>query len=261
MSCGNPGRCCNGPDCSTNVGACKCQCGSTSWSSDNLCTPGACWLVENGVYECLQLNPCECAYRGGEFSGSGTTCPDSNSAPPPPDPPPPDPPDPGPITVYCCEPTNGMCYAAPGFCPPGQSIKWSAEQCSRECRQNSPPPDPTDPPPDPDPVGPCDPPCGPCQDCVNGACRDRCPANQCCNGVCCAANQSCVNGVCVSSCSDIAGCQFQSLNVGGPGVFQWRLISNTCPSGCDCIDRSPSSDPSSSPNAIVTATCRGNLFP
>jgi len=258
MSCGNPGRCCNGPDCATGVGACKCQCDGNTWHSDNLCTPGACWFVEGEVYKCELLNGCECEYRGGEFSGPGSSCPDSGSGPPPPDPPPPDPPDPGPITVYCCEPTNGVCYSGPGYCEPGQGQYWSPEQCNRSCRQSGPRPDPQ-PPPDPD--QPCDPPCGPCQDCVNNTCVNRCPPSQCCNGVCCAAGQVCVNGACISPCS--GSCTAQWIFRNFDGGFSYRVITGSnCTAGCSCTPPDPGPQPTNNADGPVVSTpCLSNAFP
>lgn len=252
MSCGNPGRCCNGPDCSTNVGACKCRCEGTDWSADNLCTAGACWLLENGAYTCAQLNPCDCIYQGGEFSGPGTSCPDDGSGPPPPAPPPPPPEDPGPVVVYCCDNTNGVCSTGPGYCAPWQTRYWSAEQCNAGCYPFGPPPDPD---PDPDPVGPCDPPCGPCQDCVNGACVNRCDPSKCCNGVCCAANETCVNGVCVASCS--GSCTWQSNSPGG--VDRWEQRTYCVPATCTCAE--PAIPPPQGGGTTTTTPCTSNAFP
>lgn len=193
MSCGRPGRCCNGVDCTENVGSCKCgTCGgSGDWYVDNTCAVGACWLQEGSEYVCSQMNPCECKHLGGEFSGAGTACPGPSVGPPPPPPAPPPGEDPGPVIVYCC--FQGGCFAAEYFCDALSRRYSDLATCLRSCRY-IPPPDIPDPPP-PDPVGPCDPPCNGCQSCLNGACVNVCNT-VCCNGACCPAGQQCVGGVC-----------------------------------------------------------------
>jgi hypothetical protein len=256
MSCGNPGRCCNGPDCSTNVGACKCRCNGTDWSAENLCTEGACWISTDAEYSCIQTNPCDCIYRGGEFSGSGTSCPEDGSGPPPPPPPAPPPEDPGPVIVYCCNNDWGTCSPSQGYCAPGQTLYWSSVTCDARCYAfGPPPPDPPDP---PDPVGPCDPPCGPCQDCVNGACVDRCPPSQCCNGVCCAAGQTCVNGTCVTTCS--RPCSYYLIPNSAIGLV-WSIRSS-CEGGCTCLPPSrPPTNEDSYNGTILPSGCVPNAFP
>jgi hypothetical protein len=243
MTCTNPGRCCNRADCTTGVARCNCKaCSGLSWSSDNDCRDGACWLNADGVYSCIQTNPCDCVYRGGEFAGAATTCPGDGSGPPPPPPPPPPPEDPGPVQSYCCDSQSGMCYQEnAGFCSDGRRRFRSMEACVSSCRANTDP----DPPPDPDPA-PCDPPCGACQDCVNGVCVNRCSASQCCNDVCCAANEKCVGGRCCSGTCGVCGyetfpCRCNPTETGGdcpdapcccPSGF---APTPDCDLGCICI--------------------------
>jgi hypothetical protein len=257
MTCTNPGRCCNRADCTTGVARCNCKaCSGLSWSSDNDCRDGACWLNADGVYSCIQTNPCDCVYRGGEFAGAATTCPGDGSGPPPPPPPPPPPEDPGPIQSYCCDSQSGMCYQEnAGFCSDGRRRFTSMAACVSSCRANTDP----DPPPDPDPT-PCDPPCGACQDCVSGVCVNRCSASQCCNGVCCAANETCVNGVCTPASNCTGSCRWRLDRLAEDGTpLWWTLLSACTSSGCDC--NGPTTNPGVGGIAVTPCYRVGNSFP
>lgn len=237
-NCGRKGRCCNNGLCSTDVGSCQCQsCGEGYWYADNNCLPGACWIVVDGTYVCEQHNPCECEYRGGEFNGPGTLCPDSGEGPPPPPPPPPPGEEPGPVLVYCCNRDIGACYTREYACLPGETRYWSAASCDRSCQQSVSPPEPE---PEPDPPQPCDPACDACSDCVNGTCVSRCNPCHICHGGTCGPS-SC--GVCDGDPgnTDPTNCACCPSETGGrcPGDCcccpqSQRPVNDLC-AGCICV--------------------------
>jgi hypothetical protein len=81
---------------------------------------------------------------------------------------------------------------------------------------------------------------------VNGVCVNRCSASQCCNDVCCAANEKCVGGRCCSGTCGVCGyetfpCRCNPTETGGdcpdapcccPSGF---APTPDCDLGCICI--------------------------
>ena len=188
--CGDTGRCCDGPTCETSKGKCSCEvCSGRTWRYDNDCTPGACWTQEDGVYTCIQKNPCECEYIGGEFGGAGIKCPDDPEGPKPPPPAPPTPPDPGPVYRWVCYRGIG-CGAVEWICDPDvppEKCYWSERECNARCSVSPPPPPP--------------PPDNPCENDAN------CQSGVCCDGDCCPEGQNCCNGSCCDGFCCDGACQ------------------------------------------------------